>query len=88
MNKKNNPAILPGDGARAFDTIRDDSITKIWEQAISVVREWQLKSSFIDYNDEFATLISSFAGYAPDMPVRTAYDLTTKLINERRGWHE
>lgn len=88
MNKKNDPAIQPGDGARAFDTILNDSITEPFGWAISVVRKYQLEGKYEDFNDEFSTLISYFAGCEPDMPLRTAYELVTKLIKERRGWNE
>ena len=87
MSKKKDPAIQPGDGARAFDTIRDDFITDKWGYAIELVKKRQLEQeNWIDYHDEFSTLIACFAGCAPDMPLKIAYTLSRKLINERRNW--
>ena len=78
MSKKENPAIMPGDGARAFDTIQDDFIKS--------VREFQLSEDWTGrgYCCEYMSLIAYISGYNGKFPVADAHKLATKLIKERR----
>ena len=78
MSEKNNPVQRPGDGARAFDTIRD--------QFTTVAREYQLSIDWerCDYCEEYMRLISYMSGYSPTSPLRMAADVVRELIKERR----
>lgn len=84
---KKDPAIVPGECARAIDTFREDYIADgRWIQAQIAVRKYQRKNlaTGFGYMEEFACMLSFLAGYAPEMPVRVASDIVSKLIKERR----
>ena len=85
------PAIQPGEGARAIDTLHAHYIAQdSWHQAEISVREHQehLLADGFDYFGEMACMLAYLAGYCPEMPVRVANDIVTKLIAERRHLHE
>lgn len=91
MSETKNPAVQPGEGARAIDTFRTHYISKAAiVQAEKSVREHQLLhlADGFDYFGECACMLAYLAGYAPEMTIRDANDMVTKLINERRHLHE
>lgn len=81
------PAIQPGERARAIDTFRIDYIaSERWIQAENAVREYQIKklASGLDCFGEMALMLAYLTGYAPEMPLHTAHEIVTKLVEERR----
>ena len=81
------PAIQPGECARAIDTFRTYYIAQDdLNQAENALREHQktLDDKF-DFFGEFALLIAYLSGYAPQMPLYTANEIATKLVKERRN---
>ena len=87
MVNEKDPASLPGEGARAIDTFRNDYIRSITvEQAEKALRKEEFGIGFYDfgYFDEMACMIAYLSGYAPEMPVKTAYELIKKIVKERR----
>lgn len=83
MTTKNAGVFTPGTGARAVDTILDDFITN--------AREFQLSQDWgnQDYCYEITMLIAYMVGYAgTNVTLRTAWDVVTNLVRERRNIDE
>lgn len=88
MSKTKNPAIQPGEGARAIDTFRNDYIAsgKMF-QAQNALKAHQLRhlASGFNYLEECCLMMAFLAGYAPDMPLGMAHEIITELARERNG---
>lgn len=87
MVNEKDPAMMPGEGARAIDTFRFDySANGSIEQAEKALRNENFGNGFNDfgYFDEMACMMAYLAGYAPGMPVKTAYEMITRIVKERR----
>lgn len=88
MSKTKNPAIQPGECARAIDTFRNDYIASgELFQVKNTLQAHQLRhlTSGFDYLEECCLLLAFLAGYAPDMPIGMANDIVTELVRERKG---
>lgn len=87
MVNEKDPATRPGEGARAFDTFRNDyNANGSVEQVEKALRREEFGKGFTDfgYFDEMACMMAYLAGYAPGMPVKTAYEMITRIVKERR----
>ena len=78
MSEKNNPVQRPGDGARAFDTIREQftANAKRFQQE----RDW----SEADYFEEMTLLLAYMSGYSGKTPLHEAFNIVSELVHERR----
>lgn len=88
MSKTKDPAILPGEGARAIDTFRTDYTTSgNLNQVESTLKAHQMRhlSNGFNYLEECCLLLAFLAGYAPDMPLKMANDIVSELVHERKG---
>ena len=82
------PAIQPGEGARAIDTfhahcITEDEFAQAFECAKRHLEKTHDKGE--GYLDGFSTIISYLAGYAANMPLHVAWTGTVKILRERYG---
>ena len=90
MNTKNNPAIQPGEGARAIDTFRLYSNTgEDFTQAFAAVKKFLIKDYGAEgkegYYEGFTSAISYLSGYARNMPIHIAFSGVRKILSERYG---
>ena len=79
VTNKKDPAIMPGDGARAIDAIRDDFIRNAQEFQHS--KDWTGET--LSY--EALMILAFMRGGKPNVPFHMAYDEVLKLVEERRG---
>ena len=85
-----NPAIQPGEDARAIDTfhahfITEDEIAQAFESARNYLVRLYGTERQEDYLDGFSTILSYLAGYAANMPLSVAWEGTRKILHERYG---
>ena len=84
------PAVAPGEGARAIDTfhahfITEDEFAQAFESAKNYLAQLYGESRSEDYLDGFSTLTSYLAGYAANMPLNVAFEGVRKILHERYG---
>jgi hypothetical protein len=87
---KKDPAIQPGEGARAIDTFHPHYITaeefgQAFESAKNFLEQQYGETRCEDYFDGYATLTSYLAGYAANMPLGVAFEGVRKILHERYG---